>query len=259
MTDWSQIPPVDREDPRPLYAQLSEALSRFILSKKMSPGDLFPTEMALVQHFAVSRMTVRQAMQHLETQGIVRKVQGKGTYVAVPPGRKYVKPFKSLEATLESQNVSVTNKVLMLIESPPPVWALDLGFPNLKKVKVVKRLKVIDGQPLALEFRTIELEASLSIQQEDYQHRSIFFALNSKPGTAILRVSYTISGGGAAGEEAAALGVPAGTPVLVRQGLYFDGLGRIIMASRIVFVGEKFELQFEFHKKDENWGTVRLI
>ena len=48
------------------------------------PGDRFPSEAAIRDRYRVSRATVRQALGDLEAGGVIRKVQGLGSFVAVP-------------------------------------------------------------------------------------------------------------------------------------------------------------------------------
>ena len=66
----------------PLYAQIYRALKEDIASGVYGRGDTLPTEGELQARFQVSRITVRQAMQGLEQEGLIRRTRGKGTVVA---------------------------------------------------------------------------------------------------------------------------------------------------------------------------------
>lgn len=70
------------EDTSPRYRQLAENLRKQILEGKYERDSLFPTESELIDIFNVSRATVRQAIDILEQDGLVRRKQGKGTFVA---------------------------------------------------------------------------------------------------------------------------------------------------------------------------------
>ncbi len=65
----------------PLYTRLKIAI-RQMIAAGMKPGDQLPTESALCAKYGVSRITVREAMQVLETEGVIVRRQGKGTFVA---------------------------------------------------------------------------------------------------------------------------------------------------------------------------------
>ena len=66
----------------PLYSQLMAELEKDILSRKYKPGELIPSENELSVSHKISRPTVRQALAELVTKGLLKKVKGKGTFVA---------------------------------------------------------------------------------------------------------------------------------------------------------------------------------
>lgn len=73
---------LDRRSGLPLYLQLIDRLEAMIEQRALRPGDQVPSEPEIEQRYGVSRATVRQALSHLEAEGIVERHQGKGTYVA---------------------------------------------------------------------------------------------------------------------------------------------------------------------------------
>ena len=66
----------------PLYYQIMRDLKEQIIAGKLAPGHQLPSEAELTQRFAVSRVVVRQALQILDEQGLIRRVKGKGTFVS---------------------------------------------------------------------------------------------------------------------------------------------------------------------------------
>lgn len=66
----------------PLHAKVAQSLRQRLESRDLRPGDLFPTEAALQEEFSVSRSVVRQALASLEADGLIRRVQGRGSVVA---------------------------------------------------------------------------------------------------------------------------------------------------------------------------------
>ncbi|HEY8582623.1 MAG TPA: GntR family transcriptional regulator, partial [Capillimicrobium sp.] len=75
---------MERETGRPLYAQLKRTLTDLIAAGTLSPGDRLPSESELCERYGVSRTTVRQALAELESDGALRREQGRGTFVAEP-------------------------------------------------------------------------------------------------------------------------------------------------------------------------------
>lgn len=69
---------------RPKYEQLRQYILGEVTEGRLSPGDVLPTEMELASLFRVARNTVRQALFRLDEEGFVRRVRGKGTFIAEP-------------------------------------------------------------------------------------------------------------------------------------------------------------------------------
>jgi DNA-binding GntR family transcriptional regulator len=67
-----------------MHAQIAERIRASIVSGERRPGDLLPSEVALGKAYGVSRPVIRQAMQSLESQGLIRRKSGKGTFVRAP-------------------------------------------------------------------------------------------------------------------------------------------------------------------------------
>jgi GntR family transcriptional regulator len=74
-------PQIDRDADQPVYAQLADILRRQISDGAFRPGDQLPSEAMLVRSYGVSPMTVRRAIQRLVDEGVVRAIQGRGTFV----------------------------------------------------------------------------------------------------------------------------------------------------------------------------------
>ncbi len=79
--------PLDPASPRPLYQQLADHLRRQIEDGTWQPGDRLPPELEIATDLALSRGTVRQAMDLLVTQGLLQRTPGKGTFVTPPAVR----------------------------------------------------------------------------------------------------------------------------------------------------------------------------
>ena len=62
----------------PLYIQLQKKLMSFIAEKRPS---MLPDERSIADFFKVSRITVRKALEELEIDGVVERIQGRGTLV----------------------------------------------------------------------------------------------------------------------------------------------------------------------------------
>src|SRR3954452_15591466 len=69
---------------RPLYVQLADEIAHGIREGALRPGDRVASEPELVRRHGVSRATAVRALEHLEKTGLVRREQGRGTFVEEP-------------------------------------------------------------------------------------------------------------------------------------------------------------------------------
>lgn len=67
------------------YQQCLEKIKRYINVNHLVEGDRLPTEPQMMEALGVSRITVRRAISELEAQGVVKRIQGSGTFLSAPP------------------------------------------------------------------------------------------------------------------------------------------------------------------------------
>jgi GntR family transcriptional regulator len=79
-----QLGVIDRQDDRPPYRQIADQLRAVIDGGHLHPGDRLPSEAELTKHYGVARMTARQAIQELRTEGRVVAEHGRGVFVRLP-------------------------------------------------------------------------------------------------------------------------------------------------------------------------------
>ncbi len=147
----SVLPGIDRQSATPYYQQLVTVLERQIAQGEVAVGDQLPGESELSREYGLSRATVRQALQTLESRGLAHRVAGRGVFVSdrfesrgwVIQGREGF-----FENAIGYQNRAVTTKVLRYGNVPLPQYAsrgLDLadGAQGFELV----RLRRLDGTP----------------------------------------------------------------------------------------------------------------
>ena len=74
---------IDRRSPLPFYHQLKQILLADLRERDLAPGARLPGDHELCGTYDVSRTVVRQALAELETEGVIERVKGRGTFV--PP------------------------------------------------------------------------------------------------------------------------------------------------------------------------------
>ena len=141
---------VNRDHPLPAYAQLAQLLRQGISSGQYPPGSRLPAESALAQSFGVSAMTARQAVGVLAEEGLVKRMQGKGTFVRRVGVRASSFGLDALGAVLANrEQVSVRinqAKVLRAQGREVRILGLDPGDP----VILVERVILYEDKPFTL-------------------------------------------------------------------------------------------------------------
>ena len=78
VVNWDMLAPMANDD-MPAYEQVKGWIRQHIAGGQWKPGDPVPSEAALMERFAVSRMTAHRALRELAAEGLVTRVQGSGT------------------------------------------------------------------------------------------------------------------------------------------------------------------------------------
>jgi DNA-binding GntR family transcriptional regulator len=138
----------------PLYYQLEEILERRILTGVWAAHDRLPSERELCEEFGVSRAVVRPALEILEREGRIIRVEGSGTFVAPP---KRVVPIVGIIALFSGASEhDVEIEVLEAAERAPGAdLARSLEIERRERVLHVSATVVADERPVCLCVSTI--------------------------------------------------------------------------------------------------------
>lgn len=132
------------------YLEVRDFL-RMLVTKELRPGDAMPSERALCERFAVSRMTVRQAVDALVVEGWVERVQGSGTYVTRPKVDLQVR-LTSFSEEMSRRGMTGSATVLAAETTGAAAEvAAALALPPHTAVLHLHRLQYADGEPMAVE------------------------------------------------------------------------------------------------------------
>ena len=170
----------------PKYKKIKTYILDGIASRSFT--DALPSENKLADFFSVSRMTARKAMDELEREGHITRVNGKGSFVNTQKhysGFFRVRPFKLWAQDL---NVTPSTQVLKVgvVEAPGEV-ARVLGFPD--QVTLIKRLNYFDDVPVRYAVHYLRTEIAAGILMDDLENESIYELLANKYRVDLTRIS----------------------------------------------------------------------
>ena len=237
--------PVRRAAPEPLYAQVARDLAGHVRAGAMAPGRRLPAEPVLAQAYGVNRLTVREALTSLARQGLVRRVQGVGSFVADAPVRHRVEAGQpGIADALRGQGLAVREDVLEAAPGPPE--AVPGGpfpaFPGPVTILWVRRF--VDDVPWSLSLTW--LPGALVGPDARLGDVGAFVAqrhgLRMTPGDRVL------GSAPAAPSDSEHLDVATGTPLIVLSGGDIDQHGRRIAQVAHRIRGDRAEVAIGFRR-----------
>jgi DNA-binding GntR family transcriptional regulator len=240
---------IDREDHQKLYLQLYEILKKKIESSEWPVGSQIPTEEDLCKIFNVSRATVRNAVMELVRQGYLKRQQGKGTFVQrniVSEGLSMITSFREI---LFEKGLKFSTKVLArTVMMPIDDMDIKLRVPRDKHIIYIKRLRLIDTEPVLLQETYIPYHICPLLLEEDVETQSLFELFEKKYGIKITRVQNQIEVTYLNADEARLIGLPeASAAILLNQ--YFYSGETVFMYTRSIKRTDRFKFLMELQRK----------
>jgi GntR family transcriptional regulator len=214
---------IDPDSPVPKYFQLREILLDLIDSDELSIGAAIPSERELCQRFGLSRMTVRQAVDHLVSEGRLHRVPGKGTFVARPKIELALQLTSFTDDMRARGMIPGSRDLDRRIVRASAHLAKELGIQPGEEVHFIERLRTADGEPLSIERAHIPVKLAPDLAEHGLSDRSLYELLESRYGLVMDAGELTIDGGIADPSDADLLKLPRGGAVLLLQRRSFSG------------------------------------
>ncbi|WP_240506621.1 GntR family transcriptional regulator [Thermoactinospora rubra] len=214
---------IDPDSPVPKYFQLREILLDLIESNELSIGAAIPSERDLCQRFGLSRMTVRQAVDHLVSEGRLHRVPGKGTFVARPKIELALQLTSFTEDMRARGMVPGARDLDRRIVRASAHLAKELGIQPGDEVHFIERLRTADGEPLSIERAHIPVSLAPDLDKQDLTDKSLYELLERRYGIVFDAGELTIDGGIADPSDADLLKLDRGGAVLLLQRRSFCG------------------------------------
>lgn len=216
------------------YQEIADDLRRSIESGEMEPGDVLPSEASLGAVHDASRVTIRKALEVLRSEGLVESRQGFGWMVTADPVPQSLDTLVSIERQLARSGRAHERRILdfRFVDAPRGIRDV-LG----RRVLEVRRVALVDGKPFGrvTVWCREDLGAGLS---RDAVARSSFYELLPEPA---IEASQTIGAEIIATDDAALLGVPEGSAVLVVRRTTLGEGGHPILMAEHTFPGHLTE------------------
>lgn len=234
---------LDPSSPLPLYYQIREQLRARIVSGALQPGDALPGENQICAETGVSRMTARQALVQLASEGLVVRKRGRGTFVAAPKTTLPAIQELGMSYThmMEQAGMRPSSRVLrqeVLPASEEIAGRLQI-LPAEAVVHIV-RLRLAAGESMAVETSYIPAHYVPGLEEAELAHVSLHSVLEQRYGLVLAYAVDVLEISIAGPYEAGLLQIPEGGPVALVNSLNYLADDTPLLFNQIVHRGDRF-------------------
>jgi GntR family transcriptional regulator len=218
------------------------------LIEGLGVGDAIPSERQLGIDLGVSRLTVRAALDEHVREGYLVRRRGAGTYVAEPKVAKGIN-INSFSDDMRERGMQPASRTLDLSVIPAGArLGRILHVSPAEPVVAVKRLRLADGEPMAIELLHVRQALVPGMTASDLEQNSFYDLLASRYDLSIIGGSQTIEPTVTNEEESAALGVPLHSPAFLFERTSRDDSGRIVEFVQSVYRGDRYRIVTELSR-----------
>lgn len=237
---------LDRRSFKPIYFQLGELIQNLIDDGKLEHGMQLPSERELMDHFDISRNTVRKAIDSLISDGLVYRVQGKGTFVAASKMQYGLFGLKSFSEEMRMRGLKPGGRVLDCTRlRPSPRISQALQLEEGQEVYRIERLRTADDEPMALHTSYIPQEFVPDLDEVELEDRSLYTIFEEDYHLIIWRAERALQPVIARDYEVEMLNVQPETPLLLVEGTTYLVEDHPVEYAKIVYRSDRF--QFRIH------------
>jgi GntR family transcriptional regulator len=234
----------------PAHTQIEAWLADAVAAGRLTQGDRLPPERELARRLGVSRMTVRHALASLERRGLVARHVGRGggTFVAQP--KLELAGLAALSDQLRGLGLAAGARVVSARELvPEPVIADALDLAEAARVYEIVRVRFADREPVALERTSFPADAFPGLVDGPLEG-SLYDLIRARYAEAPVRAVERLEAVLAGEEEADALELMPGAPLLRVERIAYAASGRPLEHSRDLFRGDRTRVVWESAIKD---------
>lgn len=236
----------------PLYAQLAELLRDQIRTGRYRPGDRLPGEPVLTREYRVSRATVAKALEQLEGDGLVRRRQGRGTFVQPTRMRRPLPELTGFSEHVSQLGLTPGQRVIQFrkraAEAADPLAG---QFGEGTEVVEVERVRLVDGEPVGVHRLVVPAALAERIGLDETALEAEGWSLYARfahHGVQLSRAEEQLSATVATREQANLLGVAKGEPLINVRRLSWDAGGALLEAVDSFHISKRYDYRIDLKR-----------
>ncbi|NCU89519.1 MAG: GntR family transcriptional regulator [Actinobacteria bacterium] len=212
-------------------------------------GERLPGERELSKQIGVARMTLRRAIESLISDGLLERRPGSGTYARRPIVAAEFR-LASFSEEMKRRGLVPGSRVVSFRKSKANQQiARKLRILPEEEIFICVRLRLADGQSIALETLVIPVKLAPDLIESDFEG-SLYQALQRKHGIRVTEANSGISAITPTKANAALLNIDQSKPCLQVDMIDKDQHGRILMSAKCIYRGDRYELQLDATAKN---------
>ncbi len=238
------IPELNQNGQEPLYSQVLEHFRHLIRTGELKPGDRLPAELELARRLAVARVTVRRALAELVREGVLVRARAKGTFVAAPKLERELLNVASFSDRMRALGLQAGSRVVhvRVIEAAPRI-AEALQVAPGAPVAEIRRVRLADDEPTAIETSYLSLDRCPGIEREDLNRQSLYGVLATKYGLRPATSRRTLELTYATREESKLLQTAPNAPLFLLTAVVCTDDGTVMEYVKNLYRGDRVRFQ----------------
>ncbi|MCP4167920.1 MAG: GntR family transcriptional regulator [Chloroflexi bacterium] len=241
---------IDSTSVIPIYHQIKQNLRELIENEVLPAGQLLPSERDLGEYYGVNRLTVRQAVTELVSEGILRRQRGVGTFVATPKLTQIMGRVTGFSERIREVGRKPSSRVISLEVVPAPtVVARSLKQEPATLVYKLVRLRCADDEPVMLETAYLPQARFPNLKQVDFSEESLYQVLAQKFNCRIVEADETLEPVIMTDYEVEMLEAEPVTPGLLIETVAYNQNGVAVEFGKSVVRGDKSRFYYRIKTK----------
>jgi GntR family transcriptional regulator len=225
----------------PLYYQIQRVLMEKIRSGELLEGDPIESEEELARRYRVSRMTARQALHGLKASGYAFSQKGRGTFVTRPKMEKNIMHLRGFTEDMKQRGMAPSSRVLeQTVTKATDDLAQKLKIVPGESIMRLRRLRLADGIPMALEESNIPLRFFPGLEKISFAKQSLYYILRENYGARVAWADEVIEALPATREESELLTIPKRASILAISRILMTTEGTPIEAASSRYRGDRY-------------------
>lgn len=232
----------------PLYLQLKEQIRSSILDGTYPPHSQMPSESDMVKFFNVSRTTVRQALRDLQSDGLIFKVPGKGSFVSRPKATQELISLQGFGEAMIAKGHETFSTFLgarEIIENSTVRSKLKCESADIMEIR---RLRYLNREPISVDITYVPCSIGRRLILEDLATQDIFVILENKYGLQLGRAEIQLESILSDDALSRLLKIEAGSPILRMERLTYTAEDVPIDYEHIYYRGDALKYMISLRR-----------